>query len=79
MTKDEMKHQLQVAVIEWVERTCSDVNVLRRFGSSDMTFHPTYEGEQDGELHFEAVIEEVRRIEVSDETNPLQEKGTNHD
>ncbi len=73
MNKCEMKRQLHAAVSEWVDRVCRDGNIVHRFGSSDIRFRVNYEGKEDGELHFEAAIEEVRRIEVSDETNPLQE------
>lgn len=73
MTKNDMKPQLQAAVSEWVERTCDDPNMLKRFGTAEMRLCLTYEGEDEGQFHFEGVIEEVRRIEISDETNPLQD------
>lgn len=73
MTKTDMQVQLVQAVGEWVERTCNDLNVLNRFGTAEMRLRLTYEGEDEGHYHFAGVIEEVRHIEVSDQTNPLQD------
>lgn len=73
MTKEQLKERLRGYVDDWVDRTCDDPQLLKRYGTADLRFHVTFEGTDSADdddtvevNHFEAVIEDTRRIDVEE-------------